>query len=81
MPVYKFRTLDAARKALWMKPNDPRLPELVRRIWTMADEWTLRYPRPAGVKKFRSLEAAQAAREEWERERSAWLSARDSAKG
>jgi len=80
LPVYRFRTLDEARRALWLKPDDPRLPDVIRFVWTLADELTFYYPRPPGVRKFRSIEEANAAREAWETERVRWLQARHSEK-
>ena len=36
MPVQKFRTLDDARRALWLAPDDPRILPRMQRLGAMA---------------------------------------------
>jgi len=62
MPVQRFRTFREARLAQWMAPDDPRLPGRIRRWWSIAAR--LSPVRPLrGVRKFRTLEEADAERE------------------
>jgi hypothetical protein len=70
MPVYRFRTLDEARRALWLKPGDPRLERVTRWVWALAAELAGPLRLPRGVRKFRTLEEADADREQWEAKRS-----------
>jgi hypothetical protein len=74
MPVYRFRSLDEARRAMWLKPGDPRLEKAIAWVWGLAE---LPGPtgEPRGVKKFRSIQEANADRKRWETERSQRLQA------
>lgn len=66
MPVQRFRTHREARIAQWLSPDDPRLLDRIRRWWrTSALLWPIRGPR--GVKKFRTIEEANADRDSWPR--------------
>lgn len=61
MPVQRFRDLDAARRALWTAPNDPALPDRIRRLW----RFSARLTRPSaarGVRRFRTIAEANAER-------------------
>ncbi len=66
MPVQKFRNLDEMREALWHEDRDTPVGVFLKRaakLWARAAKISPRqYPR--GVFKFRSLEEAQAAREQ-----------------
>lgn len=66
MGVEKFRTFREARLAQWMSPGDPRLVDRIRRWWRTS---ALLSPveLPKGVRKFRSIEEANADRESWPR--------------
>lgn len=77
MPVRKLRTLAEAEEAVWMDPNDPRLWETICAVWALADELCPRTFEP-GLRKFRSIEALNAARDEAERE---FIRARTAADG
>ncbi len=70
MPIQRFRTLEDARRALWLKPGDPRLVRAIRWVWALSTELVGHYPPPRGVRKFRTLEEANADRKHWETERS-----------
>lgn len=62
MPVERFRTFEDARRAGWLEPGDPKLAR--RMAWVFA--WTTRMAReapPRGVQRFRTIEAANEARE------------------
>jgi len=64
MPVERFRDLDAARRALWVAPDDPKLTARIRRLWSIASRLVpLGIPR--GVRKFRRIEDANREREAW----------------
>jgi hypothetical protein len=64
MPVYRFRDLDEARRALWVDPDDPALAKRIRGLWKFSARLVeLRIPR--GLRRFRSIEEANQEREEW----------------
>ncbi len=65
MPFYRFRTLEEARRALWLKPGDPRLERTVQWVWALSAELIGPHPQPRGLKKFRTLEEADADRKQW----------------
>lgn len=68
MPVQKFRTMEEARRALWISADDPNLIPRIRQMW----EFTTRiapYPIRKGVRKFRNMTEANQERESWELER------------
>ncbi len=56
MPVQKFRSLDEARRALWLAPDDPAIFERMRRLGRMAGS---RRSIHRGVTRLRSLEEAK----------------------
>ena len=69
MPVTKFRTHEEARRALWIPPGDPRLDTIIPFVWKLALELAGPCPFPRGVRKFRSIEEANADRAYWEKQR------------
>ena len=64
MPVQKFRTLDEARRALWMRSDDPRLPDRARRLMAFSRRLAIVHA-PPGVRRFRTMEEANAERKTW----------------
>jgi hypothetical protein len=68
MPIERFQSFDAARRALWLDGDDPALPDRLRRHWAFARRLNA-FPAPLGVRKFRSIEEANADRDAWIRER------------
>jgi hypothetical protein len=66
MPVQRFRTFREARLAQWMSPDDPRLAERIRRWWRISAALSPVQP-PRGVRKFRTIEEANAERDAWPR--------------
>ena len=66
MPVWKFRTSEEARAALWSSPDDPRLPERIRRWWRHCARLQ-RVIAPRGVRRFATIEEANAERAMWQR--------------
>lgn len=64
MPVYKFRTLKEASVALWASPDDPRLPDRIRGWWKFCARFALTET-PRGVRKFATLDDANAEQEHW----------------
>ncbi len=67
MPVQKFRTLEemnAADRDMWCDEPDDAYLERVRQLWRRS---ALLNPRsyPKGVRKYRTLEEAQAERDRW----------------
>lgn len=59
MPVWKFRTFEAARQALWLSPDDPDLLPRMSRLAAMAGT-----PRPVrrGITRLRTIEEAKRAK-------------------
>jgi hypothetical protein len=64
MPVERFRSLDAARRALWATRSDRDVAARIRGLWRIASRLV---PRgiPRGVRKFRRIEEANRERDEW----------------
>lgn len=56
MPVQKFRSMDEARRALWLETDDPRIFERMSRLGKMARS---RRPIRRGVTRLRSIEEAK----------------------
>ena len=56
MPVQKFRTLDDARRALWLAPDDPRILARMRRLGELSRS---RRPVRRGVTRLRTIEEAK----------------------
>ena len=68
MGVQRFRSFREARLAQWLSPDDPRLLDRIRNWWrTSAMLSPVQLPK--GVRKFRSIEEANADRESWPRTR------------
>lgn len=66
MPIKKLGDVSEMGADTWYEPGDPRLFEAIRAVWDLADR-TLQPRFPPGVYKHRSIEDAQALREEWDR--------------
>ncbi len=64
VPVWKFRSHDEARRALWLEPDDPRIGAAIDTVLGFA-RLGPQVPPPRGVRKFRSIEEANADRELW----------------
>lgn len=66
MPVKRLKSLEETERGLWFSPDDPRLWPTIVELWAAAERLA---PRrfPPGVRKFRSVEAMNAAREEADR--------------
>jgi len=64
MSIQKFRTLDAARQALWQQPRSSRLVTRMKALWAFSARLVPRQI-PRGVRKFRSIEEANQEREQW----------------
>jgi hypothetical protein len=68
MPVWRFRSLEDARRAQWVDPRDPSLPDRIRSLFALARR--LAPPcHPRGLLKFTSIEEANAERLARERRR------------
>ena len=64
MPIRKFRDVSEMEDH-WYERGDPALPRAIRRLWAFAERiCPLRFP--PGVHRHRSLEDADAQREQWE---------------
>jgi len=68
MPVEKFRDPDAARRALWTRSGDPELAGRIRALWERARR-IVPEGGPRGVRRFPTIEAANADRLAWTRRR------------
>ena len=64
MPIQKFRNLDDARQALWVRPGQPDLVSRIKSLWAFSSRLVLRRI-PRGVRKFRSIEEANRDRDRW----------------
>ena len=74
MPVHKFRTLEEMNDfsdRQWLRTGDPEIIRKIRYLWEMSE--ALLQPVglciPRGVRKYRSIEEANADRDRWETER------------
>ncbi|HYI13590.1 MAG TPA: hypothetical protein VEK57_31400 [Thermoanaerobaculia bacterium] len=72
MPVYKYRRVeDMPDAGLKHAAGDPAIPRKIRYLWHLSE--ALLGPVgtciPRGVFKYRSIEEAEAHREQWEQER------------
>jgi hypothetical protein len=65
MPWQRFRDFDAAREALWVDRDDPELVPRIRRLWAFARRLAPG-AQPRGLRKFRTIEEANEARDAWE---------------
>lgn len=79
MPLERFRSLDDARKALWMHRDDPRLHRRIAKLWEFSSRLTGELPVARGVTRFRTMEEANAHRQEWDRIRTKELQRRRAA--
>lgn len=65
MPVWKFRTFEDARRALWLSPDDP---DLLRRMFRLAAMAGAPRPVQRGVTRYRSIaEAKRSKGAHWQR--------------
>lgn len=77
MPVWKYKTLDEMNRhqRRWLKKGDPRIITKIRSIWDACE--TLLQPAgtlvPRGIRKYRSVEEADADRQRWEDARIRWI--------
>lgn len=69
VPVWRFRDLDEARRTLWLAPDDPALGARLRRLRAFWAPLAPPLAQPRGVRRFRTIEAANADREQWAAER------------
>lgn len=72
MPVHKYRRVeDMPDVALAHDAGDPAIPRKIRYLWALSE--ALLSPVgtciPRGVRKYRSIEEANADRDRWEQER------------
>ena len=64
MPIKKFRDVSEMTDT-WLPPGSPELARAIHNVWDLARRvCPLRFP--PGVHKHRSLEAAEALREQWQ---------------
>ena len=64
MPIKKFRDVSEMTDT-WLEPGSPELAKAIHNVWAFAKQvCPLRFP--PGVYKHRSIEDAEALREQWE---------------
>lgn len=67
MPIYKYKTFEAAERALWNFQPDQAYYIRILKLFEFARALNhVHYPK--GIFKYRSLEEANKQREEWELE-------------
>jgi len=64
MPIKKFRDISEMTDA-WLEPGSPELATAIRNVWDFARRVCPKHF-PRGVYKHRSIEDAEALREQWE---------------
>jgi len=64
MPIQRFRDFEEAHRALWIERGDPRLVPRIRALWAFVSRLAPGSA-PRGVRRFRTLEEANADRESW----------------
>ena len=72
MPVRKYRRVeDMPDTALAHDAGDPAIPQAIRHLWDLSERllWPVGTCIPRGVRKYRSIEEANADRDRWEQER------------
>lgn len=67
MPVRKYRSVEDMEDRFWIPPGTPEHRSAVQRVLDGVSFIAPRRHLPRGVFKFRSLDAAQMQRDEWER--------------
>lgn len=83
MPVHKYRSIeDMPDAALRYDAGDPAIPRKVRYLWRLSEALLggVGTCIPRGVRKYRSIEEANADRDRWEDERIARIRARNAHK-
>lgn len=72
MPVRKYRSVEEMnREPRWLPTGDPSIARRIRYLWRLS-EFLLRPVGtciPRGVRKYRSIDEANADRDRWESER------------
>jgi len=68
VPVYRFRSFEDARRALWTDAKAPDLARRIRRLWAFSARLVSSRV-PPGVRRFQSIEEAQRERATWRRSR------------
>jgi len=65
MPVYKYKTFEQARIALWCREPDTAYFRQLNALWTLADSLSP-FKYPSGVFKYRTIDEANKQRWEWD---------------
>ena len=65
MPIYKYKTFEEARMALWSREPDRTYFRQLNSLWALADRLS-RFKYPSGVFKYRTFEEADKQRGEWD---------------
>ncbi|MBV8519896.1 MAG: hypothetical protein JO197_21070 [Acidobacteria bacterium] len=72
MPVYKYRSVEEMPDpAIMLDAGDPAIPDKIRFLWQLSGALVNGVGTciPRGVRKYRSIEEANADRDRWEQER------------
>ena len=67
MALRRYRSIEEAGRATWRDQNDPVLLLEIRDLWRLGS-WLAPWRLPVGVHRFRSIDALNRQRQEWERE-------------
>jgi hypothetical protein len=65
MAVYKYKTLEEARSALWCREPDAAYFIQLRSLWALANRLS-HFSYPSGVFKYATIEEANEQRREWD---------------
>jgi hypothetical protein len=72
MPVFKYHTVEEMPDAaLKYEPGDPAIPRAIRHLWQLSEALLgdVGTCVPRGVRKYRSIDEANADQDRWEQER------------
>ena len=64
MPIKKFRDISEMTDT-WLEPGSPELARAIHNVWDLGSQVCPKYF-PPGVYRHRSIEDAEALREQWE---------------
>jgi hypothetical protein len=62
VPIRKFRSIEEMKQPAWLPSGDPAIADRIRYLWRLASACRWRR-QPRGVRKYRSVAAADAARQ------------------
>lgn len=72
MPIRKYRTIEEMNaERRWLATGDPAIPRKIRFLWELSERLVAPVGLciPRGVRKYHSVEEAEADRQRWEQTR------------